>query len=359
MFDVIIIGSGPSGAHCAKHLGQQNKLKVAVIDARDFDVQERSHKACGGLLSSHAQKALRHEGMMIPDELKVTPQLNKVSTYDFKNHLHRFYPRDYINMDRKKFENWLISLIPKNVTLFYSTQVVSITKTKETYQLEVIHNKQKSLLECRILVGADGADSIVSRTLFDHRQHAQRYVCMQEHHLTTDIQNSYYGIFDESITDYYSWALQKDKTIIIGSALRIDQNVHQNFAAFKSKLKQETDLQVDDLVKSEGAIVLRPRSIHELNYHAERAALIGEASGTISPTSAEGFSYAFRSARYLSESLNRYGATEKALKVYDLKCMKLRFSIALKLMKKPFMYHPLMRKWIMLSKITSITIKDE
>ncbi|KAF0227318.1 MAG: putative oxidoreductase [Erysipelotrichaceae bacterium] len=354
MFDVIIIGSGPSGAHCAKHLGQQKQLEVAVIDARDFNVQDRSHKACGGLLSSHAQKALRQEGIIIPDDIKVEPQLNKVNTSDFSNHLHRFYPRSYINMDRRKFENWLISLIPKNVTLLYSTQVLTIKKTQQGFRLEMIHNKQKSMLECKILIGADGADSIVSRTLFTQRQHAQRYVCMQEHYLTSEVQTSYYGIFDESITDYYSWALQKDKTIIIGSALCIDKQVHQNFDTFKTKLKQNTNLQLHELKSTEGAIVLRPRSIKELNYHCGQAALIGEASGTISPTSAEGFSYAFRSARYLSESLLRYGATEKALKVYDLKCMKLRFSIALKLMKLPFMYQPWLRKWVMLSKITSV-----
>ena len=354
MFDVIIIGSGPSGAHCAKRLGQQKHLKVVVIDARDFNVQDRSHKACGGLLSSHAQKALRQEGIIMPDDIKVNPQLNKVNTYDFSNHLHRFYPRSYVNMDRRKFESWLISLIPKNVTLLYSTQVLSIEKSQQGFRLEMIHNKQKSMIECKILIGADGADSIVSRTLFADCKHAQRYVCMQEYYLTSEIQTSYYGIFDESITDYYSWALQKDKTIIVGSALRIDKQVHQNFDTFKTKLKQNTNLQLNELKSAEGAIVLRPRSIMELNYHIGQAALIGEASGTISPTSAEGFSYAFRSARYLSESLQRYGATERALKFYDFKCMKLRLSIALKLMKLPFMYQPLLRKWVMLSKITSV-----
>ncbi len=354
MFDVIIIGSGPSGAHCAKRLGLQNKLKVAVIDARDFSALKRTHKACGGLLSSHAQKALRQEGITIPDELKVEPQLNKVNTYDFSNHLHRFYPRSYINMDRIKFENWLISLIPNNVSLLYSTRVLSITETPQGFQLELIHNKQKSSLECKILVGADGADSIVSRTLFSKRKQAQRYICMQEHYLTSKVQTSYYGIFDQSITDYYSWALQKDKTIIIGSAMRIDQQVHQNFETFRNKLLCDTDLELNELKSTEAAIVLRPRSIKELNYHCGQAALIGEASGTISPTSAEGFSYAFRSARTLSDCLNRYGATEKALKIYDLKCMKLRFSIALKLMKLPFMYHLHLRKWVMLSGITSI-----
>jgi flavin-dependent dehydrogenase len=81
-------------------------------------------------------------------------------------------------------------------------------------------------------------------------------------------------------------------------------------------------------------------------------ALIGEAAGWISPSSAEGISYAFRSAVALAEAL------ETGLKDfpgrYAGKTKGLRMNILLKGLKSPFLYGPLLRKLVMKSGIKSM-----
>jgi flavin-dependent dehydrogenase len=129
--------------------------------------------------------------------------------------------------------------------------------------------------------------------------------------------------------------------------------VHEKFDTLINTVKAKTDLDFTKLSRVEGAIILRPVSIKQLCFVKGQAALIGEASGCISPTSAEGFSYALKSGRLLAHSLTRHGANSKALKAYDRSCLKLRFSILFKLMKYPGMYHPVLRKWVMRSAITS------
>lgn len=353
-YDVIIIGAGPSGAHCAKLLGQNKDLKVLLVDARSFSEDEKHHKACGGLLSSHAQKELQKENMNLPESIKNDPQLSSVSTFDLATHLHRFYPRTYVNIDRQAFERWLISLIPINVTRLFETRVLKITQEESHYEITLTQDHEEFCVSGKLCIGADGADSIVRRTFFNDRPFPKRYVSIQERYPCLNKHSAFYGFFDESITDYYSWALQKKDELLIGSALEIDGFVHEKFDLLKSKVKEVTDFDLGKLILREGAIINRPLSLAQLSFHKGGIALIGEASGSISPTSAEGFSFAFRSARYLSTRINQCGPTHKACEHYDKDCNKIRFTILFKLLKAPGMYWPWLRRIVMISKISSI-----
>ena len=357
MTDIIIIGSGPAGAYCASLLAQDPSLTVTLIDARSFDGSEKSKKSCGGLLSSHAQKELKKGGLVCPESIKVDPQLTMVDTYDFISGLECFYPRSYINMDRALFEQWLISRIPSSVIKHFETRVTQIEKTENGYRLNLLKGIEKTILEGRILIGADGADSMVRRLFFADRPQPERYVSIQKRYKINDQHYAYFGFFDERITDYYSWALQKNNELLVGSALNIDGQVHEKFEALINRITENTTLKLDEPIVTEGAIILRPKSLKQLNFSIGNIALIGEASGSISPTSAEGFSYALKSARILAKQIRRYGPTSKALKAYDQRCLSIRLSIQFKLLKYPGMYDPWLRKWVMRSKITSVKPK--
>ena len=74
-------------------------------------------------------------------------------------------------------------------------------------------------------------------------------------------------------------------------------------------------------------------------------AFIGEAAGWISPSSAEGLSYAFKSAEIMAEVLLQ--SKDNILKRYNKKTKKMRFNILLKNLKSPFMYSPWLRHKVM------------
>jgi flavin-dependent dehydrogenase len=109
-----------------------------------------------------------------------------------------------------------------------------------------------------------------------------------------------------------------------------------------------------DNLKRNGAFIVRPVSTSQILLGQDNLALIGEAAGWISPTSAEGLSYAFRSALALAKSLEENSA--HFLQAYARNSRSLFMNIRLKNLKAPFMYNPFLRKAAMKSGLLSMNI---
>ena len=98
--------------------------------------------------------------------------------------------------------------------------------------------------------------------------------------------------------------------------------------------------------RREGCTLLRP-SLEDICLGKDGAFLIGEAAGFISPSSAEGYSYAFISASCLAEAILHSNGAERIMRAYLLKSMHLRANIVYKQMKSLVMYSPFLRQLIM------------
>ena len=99
---------------------------------------------------------------------------------------------------------------------------------------------------------------------------------------------------------------------------------------------------------------MRPVNWHQLSTGTKRIALLGEAAGWISPSSAEGLSYAFRSALMLADALRK--APDGFEKRYYQATRRLRINILIKNLKSHFIFNPLLRKAIMRSGFNSLEI---
>jgi geranylgeranyl reductase len=353
-YDIAIIGAGPAGSTLARFLDRN--YKVLLLDKRDLvdGHDEPMSKCCGGLLAPDAQQMLGRMGLAVPTEILVDPQLFLVRTIDFDNTLERFYQRFYFNMDRKKFDEWLVSLIPQNIDLAMKCRFTSLSEGREGYDIAFLYNNKIFTEKVRVLVGADGAMSNTRRQLFENEDKLNKYISIQEW-LETDEVIPYYGaVFDSRITDFYSWTISKDKYLIIGSALKPAKDARQKFENLKLNLK-DFGFRFGKPVKREGAWIVRPRKSDIITGN-DRAALIGEAGCFISPSSAEGLSYAFKSAYELAASLNE-GIDGFQMR-YRKRIAGLANNIALKRLKSSIMYNKTLRSIIMKSGLLSCDIID-
>lgn len=343
-FDVIVVGAGPAGAGFA--LCADKKLKILMLDGSGT-LFGGVGKPCGGLLAPDAQKILARLGLSLPAGVLVSPQIFAVKTIDVASGLIRNYPRSYLNMDRRKFDLWLMSLLGENVTV-KSAVCKEIGRSGGGFEVTYRGSDgQTESAVCKYLVGADGARSIVRRFAYPHSR-PRMYTAIQQWFHSDDITPFYSCIFDSEVTDCCSWSICKDNMLIFGGAYP-SGNCRARFELEKQKLAQ-FGFSLAAPEKTESCTVLRPSSPRDFFCGKDGIFLVGEAAGFVSPSSLEGTSWAMRSGRALATALTQANPN----RAYIRATAGIRLHLSAKMLKCPFMYNPFLRRLAMKSGIGTI-----
>ncbi len=354
MYDIAIIGAGPAGSTLARLLA--GRYKILLIDKRQLiecPESNSSIKCCGGLLAPDAQGMLSKMGLGLPKNVLVDPQLFVVRAIDVRQKTERYYQRYYINIDRQKFDRWLLSMVPSSVDLRLGCRFKSYKYENGCFTLTLVQNNKSHIEHAGILVGADGASSRVRKCAVPDRTFPKAYLGLQQW-VQADHQLPYFStMFDSEITDYYCWTIPKEDQLIIGAALYPRQDVSGKFELLKNKLR-DYGFTFGKPVRRKAAFILRPVKTKQISTGTRGIALVGEAAGWISPSSAEGLSYAFKSALILAEVLRK--TPDGFEKRYYHKTRNLRRNILLKNIKSHFIYDPWLRKIVMRTGLNSMTV---
>jgi len=292
-YDLIIIGAGPSGCSVANFLNKD--YKVLMIDWSLFP----RDKPCGGLLTDESVEFLSK--IKLPESIYSQPKEVNMRFIDWDNNLEVEQKRNLLNIDRRKFDYFLLNLSKDSIDFFSNTKFLDFESEKNGVTVLIERNNKRKIIRSKYLIGADGAFSSVRRKITN--KDLTRYLAIQEWIPKIKDIDTFDYILCKEITDFYSWLIPKENRILIGSALNLKSNTVEKMNLFKNKLREKNSLFIISS-KKESALITRPKIIEEIVLGNNNVFLLGEAAGLISPSTGEGISFALRSGYFCAQSIN-------------------------------------------------------
>lgn len=302
-----IIGAGPAGSMLASLLARAGR-EVLLIDHRGV-----WEKPCGGGVTP---KALRRYRWMLDtdqyphssvDEMILVAPSGRSVTVEFEEPFH-IYSREVLNQ-------MLFDRAGDAGAQFWKAKVESIARKGAAWRLQ----SRSGTLSCQFLIGADGANSLLRRTLFGRFPDEDLSATFGYRVPSADRSRTVVA-FLPSFSGYL-WAFPRPDHVsfgIINKAGEFPGNKLRelvlNFVARSLDRIDWLEQSDMELLESEviadgaspyGAIVptLRRASIQKLHVADDSWALVGDAAGFVDPITGEGIYYALRSAELLAAAM--------------------------------------------------------
>lgn len=304
-----VIGGGPAGSSAAEALASGD------IETFLFERSPEAAKPCGGAIP-----LCMLDEFSIPSHLidrKVT-QLKLISpsniTVDFGKTLK---PHEFISMVRREVLDDFLRLRAKDrgATLIKAlvTNIELPVSEKSPYIIHYISNNTNNSLAVDVIVGADGANSKVAKSI-----KAGYYTCaiaFQERIKLPEEKMKYYENLAEAYVgndvspDFYGWVFPKCDHVAVGTGTVCSkQNIKQFQAAIRDRVRSK--IHGGEVIKVEAhPIPEHPRPTRVRG----RVALVGDAAGYVTKCSGEGIYFAAKSGRMCGDAIVRASENGKKM----------------------------------------------
>lgn len=300
-YDVIIVGMGPAGAVAAAALCRGGLTVLGF----DKDAHPR-YKVCGGGLSARIDRLLE------PGFKSVVEQTVNGVQFVYRGQdpllIESSQPIAYMVM-RDRFDHYLVQqAIHAGAELRTGEGVVEITQNSDRVGVVT----QEGRYHARMVIGADGANSLVARQLFPNRSLYRAPALESEVRLGN---SRHYPSASTILVDVgaarqgYGWIFPKENGLSVGVG---------EFRRKSSGLRSTFDRFVSEARGLSGRTVPRPIG-HPIPAYSDsegghregigspfisgRAALVGDAGHLVDPLFGEGIYYAVRSGQLVASAI--------------------------------------------------------
>ncbi len=300
-YDVIIVGMGPAGAVAAAALCRGGLTVLGF----DKDAHPR-YKVCGGGLSARIDRLLE------PGFKSVVEQTVNGVQFVYRGQdpllIESSQPIAYMVM-RDRFDHYLVQqAIHAGAELRTGEGVVEITQNSDSVGVVT----QEGRYHARMVIGADGANSLVARQLFPNRSLYRAPALESEVRLGN---SRHYPSASTILVDVgaarqgYGWIFPKENGLSVGVG---------EFRRKSSGLRSTFDRFVSEARGLSGRTVPRPIG-HPIPAYSDsegghregigspfisgRAALVGDAGHLVDPLFGEGIYYAVRSGQLVASAI--------------------------------------------------------
>ncbi len=328
-YDTLVVGAGPAGAMAALHAAERGSVLLIDSSALPRD------KSCGGMLNEYSQEFLAEYGTM-PQSLMLDPAWVNFRYHDWDRRILKPTELQFANVSRQGFDDWMMTLLPENVTVSAKTSLVTFEQTAEQVRARLRVDGTDTTVTASYLVGCDGPRSTVRRELGTGS--VATYVTLQEFcRLEGELEPYFDCIYARNIGDSfgYGYVVPKGDVAIVGSVFYPrTKRPHVKHDQLLTMLRESLPLGPSE--KREAWVALSVRNAADVSRGKGRVLLAGEAGGFMSPTSGEGISYALNTGRLAGRAIASANGSG-ALDLYTRASDDVANNIRRKLKWLPFM----------------------
>jgi geranylgeranyl reductase family protein len=301
--EVIIVGASVAGCRTALTLADRG-IRVLLLDKAEFP----RWKPCAGGITLKARP-------YIPDpllDLVETTIRGAYLTYgnEFVTYLRSSGPVGWM-VHRETFDEAHLELAGSKPTVdvMLGTSVREVLETPE----HVLVTTESGEWRTKVLVGADGAKSVVSKALPGHEDRLMGFAYEGEATLGDA------RLTDDTFFDFqrfpagYGWVFPKKDHysvggFVYGRGLPGMKGIYEDFC------RETPLLRLADTYRSRGHPISLGGNLRPLN--TRRIALVGEAGDLVDPLTGEGIYYALRSGHLAGEAIAGFLRDDGALQTY-------------------------------------------
>lgn len=301
MYDVIIIGAGPTGSTAAKILAEQG---CRVLLAEKFKMPR--YKSCSGqLIKKSLDLVQTYFGEAVPSSTMCAPTENRGMILTDGNEKSFRFEQDGLNVWRSSFDNWLADKAAQSGSEVRDSTTVLFCEEQDGAVTVTLKGESTYTEKARYVINCEGVAGALKRKLIDRvPQHITTYQTFNQGSIDLDY-HYFYAYLQPGLSEYDAWFNVKDNQLVLGVSVKDNGKIEYYYDRFLTYMKEKHNLQIVRQLKADKWLMPHIRPGCDIDYGVGRVLFAGEIAGFLNPMG-EGISAGMESGCCAAKAIIRH-----------------------------------------------------
>ncbi len=312
MYDVIIIGAGPSGSAAAKTLAEKG---YKVLLTEKFKMPR--YKSCSGqLIQKTLDLVQTYFGEAVPFSAMCAPTENRGMIFtDDKGRSFRF-EQNGLNVWRSTFDQWLADKAAQSgAEVRDDTAALSCKEQNRTVTV-TLKGESTYTEQARYVIDCEGVVGSIKRKLLNYTpQYITTYQTFNQGSIDLDYRY-FHAYLQPKLSEYDAWFNVKDNQLVLGVSVKDSRKAEYYYDRFISYMKEKHNLHLKEQLKVDKWLMPHIRPGCAIDYGVGRVLFAGEVAGFLNPMG-EGISAGMESGYCAANAImNHFDSPASAIEDY-------------------------------------------